>query len=240
MSVYTPFAFVKEKPVAGGIPTNGLEMFFDGTAYGGSGNWIDSINGYSLTPNGVTYDGTEKAWEFGGVSSHYLKLPTNTNPITGASDRTLIAYVKVRSNSRSWIFLGDTTANGRKWTMRSDNANPRIECQGVGIVGTNYSIPLNTYTMHAATLSGGNTLYFADHWAQNVNESTITLLDKTGINATVINTQNTQFALGQNNFNGSSGVQSMDGWIKHVLVYTRALSSSEIQTVFDELSTNYV
>ena len=221
------------------IPTTNLVAFWDGTAYSGTGDWIDSYGGYDLTAEGnVSYNATEQAFEFPGASGDYMSS-TSSNPLTGTQNRTLIAYVYHNGSDvsdNSYMYLG-RNATGLKYTFRIDSGTDYFRTEIDGAYSLNSSgrtVSLNTWTFAATVLNGTqmNHTYFG-----HADESNTTVDFQTGNanNSNTLNTASDYIAVGVNNL-ATTPTQFMEGYIKFIAMYDTNLGQTELQDIYDTLS----
>lgn len=217
------------------IPTNGLVLWLDAAnrlSYSGSGtNWYDlSGNSYNgVLTNGPTYNSANSgSIVFDGVND-YVQI--NGTPTIVISTGTFITWIK--RNGSQVNYAGFFYCRGTSVT-------------GLTFFGTSNKISY-TWNNAANTYSWDSGLVVPDlAWcmcALSVSASSATayLCQTSGISSatnTVSHTSTTlnDLRLGQD---PESGARNYNGNIAQALLYNRALSSTEVQQVFNSYRTRF-
>ncbi len=205
------------------IPTSGLVGQFP---FSGNANDI-SGNGNNGTNNGATlttdrFGNTNSAYLFNGTSS-FISVPNVAQ--SGNTARSILCWVKFSStNPNCVISTGNTSANGNSFNLVVNYTDPNQH--NLGVMGfyndfyptNNATINDNAWHLIGTTYDGaGNIKTFVD--GNLDNSGTITF--------------NTA---GQINYIGKANAVSdenyFDGIIDDVLLYNRALTTTEVSDIF--------
>lgn len=201
---------------------------FDNTIDDHMGNWnLSQSADFAGTLTYVTgKDGTPNGAVTGFTGPDYLETATDFS-ITANDSRTMTAWIKVDQFSNGGlavIGLGEKT-NNNKWTFGTQGTKARVEIQGSGYNATTFGdLVLDTWYHIAVTYNNSDNLV-----SLYVNGS---LSDtRTWAN---LNTTTTPLRVG-NDFNNLTPPQTrgFQGAIDDVRIFNSALTSSEIQAIYN-------
>lgn len=195
------------------------------TAYDFSGNNNDgTINGATVNDRGIL--GTS-GYLFDGTNPDSVSIPQAPN-VGGSNNRTIVGWVNFNDASTKQTFFNlgpNTTGNRFTCTTAVDTstrATPRCEISGGGDNFDNFNIYQDTWT-HIAFVLNGTTLDDVIFYKFGNSQS--------GTSTNTIDTDNTtDVAIGDLPSKADYG---FDGQIVDLRVYDRALSASEIQTLYE-------
>ena len=160
------------------------------------------------------------AMQFDGANDHVLAA--GYKGISGANQRTMVAWVKTSKASAAIMSWGEDTS-GKKWIFRTDNGKLRVEVNGGAIVG-NTSVSDDQWHHVAAVLPAGK---------NNVNQMKLYVngVDD-GLNSAsnkVIDTASTDdFKIGNDQSN-----RYFQGFIDDVRIYDKSLSDEDVSNLYN-------
>ncbi|MGB1004754.1 MAG: LamG-like jellyroll fold domain-containing protein [Salibacteraceae bacterium] len=212
------------------IPTDSLKAYFP---FDGNTNDMSGSNNHGIPNNAILspdrFGRPSSTYNFNGVNSSITGAANQELEMT--SQLTISAWVNTFSHGQQQIFsIGDNGINTYQYCLAKtyQNGSDRIYFLAHGIStnfepnGPNYgndSIPLNEWTMLTTTYDGSDLKLYVNG-----------VLDRTEtINDTFNNSSFPNFHIGQR----FDGAQSFDGEIDDIVVYNRALNSSEIQQLYN-------
>lgn len=223
--------------------TDGLVMYLDAgdtNSYSGTGTtWTDlSANGLnSSLVNGVSYNSSNNGSLVFDGSNDYISVPAPSSPIsfgTGLTHEVWIYPTDYTNSGGNRQYLIDPRGNGTTTGMNAyflfdyisapDTVRITVGNNGVEVLSTNFSMPLNQWHHLAATRNGSS-------WVIYVNGTSIS----TGTSNTTSLTLNNSFRVATY-ANGTSGQYFYEGRMAVVRLYSRGLSSAEITQNYNEFT----
>ena len=247
--MFTPFAFIKtEAPPGAFTPSYSPYAYYDGlnTTYASAGSWKDTItSGGDTSRNFVTNDGTvgynaSGYFEFNGSSDMTLDTGATTSDVLstlGSRAHTMIVLYNADNLSNKDLIANwqGTVNNGVLIVLFGSKVRGHIaNASGtVAVLDSTNTVTTNTWNIaiQRSTESGGN-------FQLDVFEGDTSSVNKT-TGGTI--TATTPTSGGQLLFLGNRGPGEnkwFDGEIAQVVIYDKALSDSEINTVIGELGTH--
>jgi sugar lactone lactonase YvrE len=190
--------------------------------WAGDGNATDLVGPNNGTlNNGVTFFQGQVADGFNFNNTNYLSAPT-TNLPTGKNNRTLELWVKINSLSPNESFFagyGNFGSSGQTYQVGANNYDHRLYFSqwGTAIFGP---VLQTGQWYHVAATNVGNTVTLYLNGSA-VATGSLTLSTATG----------SSFYVGR--IPGSLGdTRQLNGEVDEVSIYNRALSASEIQSIY--------
>jgi len=212
------------------VPTNGLMACFPF-----SGNANDTTgNGYNGTVSGATlttdrFGNSNRAYSFNGTSD-FIYVPTS--PITTDNPFTISSWIYVNSTNTDFpiVALGDNgtqTLNELSFSVYPTN-NLTAETPGANdITSTGATITMGQW-VHAVVVHNA-TGYTTSNFQFYLNGIEYTSNTNDGTNDPF--SLNNYFSIGRNHGGGNSSFAN--GNIDDIAIYNRALSSTEIQQLYN-------
>ena len=200
--------------------------------WSGNGNVIDSVGAANGAPGATTSYGTGingQAFNFDGTNNSDLSIPVNISP-SAYPQITMGMYINVESiaNNRGWVMGQDNGGYDRALIISDTRFGSGLSA-GVG----------GTYTSSLPSLGDNLGLWFgiAVSYDQGAETATIYINDLAGNSAS--ETVSTTLGNG-NNFATLGGLSQFSGHgvnalVDDVFIYDRALSETELDTVFSEV-----
>ncbi len=194
-------------------------------SWSGEGNGLDSIGGLNATLlNGAGYGAGEvgAAFAFNG-SNQYAQVPSSSKWAFGSADFSIELWVKLNSSAASQAFLAcDAGPYGNnKWIFWLDNGALEMHVYIAGGAPTflgsvPYSPSLNQWHHLAITRSGNNFTLYADGVVVSRMTSSVVIPDA-GVPLT---------------FGSAEGAYFLNGAEDEIAIYNRALSDTEIKSIY--------
>jgi hypothetical protein len=218
--------------------TNGLVLELNVTAdsYPGTGNtWYDvSGNGFNFNQSGSATFTTTNGWDLNGTNQYLWATSSFGFQFTGSVDNGITIFVdqfKDDATSDGALFCGWDDSGTKYKFLTEINTNETIESAVnlvTGVVGgdSTGTIATGTREIIGMSVSGSTQIRYNNN------------VQLTGTVATsgTWNSHNPPFTIGAR-LNGASLVNPLNGKIKAVLAYNRALSSTERTAVYNYLLT---
>ena len=182
-------------------------------------------NGFNVTNNGAIFDNTDKAFSFNGSNQYFYN---SGYPLDfGTSDYTVILWFNSDTNNQNKALFSLYNTQGLMIDLRSDGTIRHYH-DGSGSTlqyYTSETISTGTWYQLAVTLNRANNL-------ASMFVSTKSTFDSTASTSSIGNGATTSGNGGTNIARYNSGFY-FDGKIANVRVYQKALSSSEIESVWN-------
>jgi hypothetical protein len=218
--------------------TNGLVLELNVTAdsYPGTGNtWYDvSGNKFNFNQSGSATFTTANGWDLNGTNQYLWATSSFGFQFTGSVDNGITIFVdqfKDDATSDGALFCGWDDSGTKYKFLTEINANETIESavnRTAGVVGGDSTGTIATGTREIIGMSVSGSTQF--RYNNNVQ------LTGTIATSGTWSSMNPAFGIGAR-FNGASLVNPLNGKIKAVLAYNRALSSTERTAVYNYLLT---
>jgi hypothetical protein len=243
--IFSPFGFRQETivtPPTPSIPTSGLTLYLDAgnaTSYPGSGtSWYDlSGNGNTGTlTNGPTYSSDNGgSIVFDGVND-YVSFSSVNNMPTGNTEYTLICFMKKDTTPRRDGFIGWGTFGNSRQYLGFRTRGPLFETDGLVTYwyaddfAVNTTVNIDTWYSMVSTFNKTsnqrNMLINNSSIGTNTPSGTLNIQGQSGL------------LVGMTNI-GNGLDDYIDGNISVMMVYNRALSGTELTTIWDYFKGRY-
>ena len=193
---------------------------------------LQNFETVTYTGNGSTQNITgyiRKGAAFNGSSS---KIDLSNLGLGGAATRTISAWINVNSLSgnRTIFQYGNSAANNRfGFAIEATTGKLYVEYYGRDAITSSSQITVGSWFHVVATYNGG-AIETATNTQIYVNGSAVSM-STTGTETGVANTTDSNYGIG---YRRASSTQYFNGKIDQVRIFDKALSSSEVTTLYGE------
>lgn len=228
----------------GGIVTDNLVLNLDGNNYTSGSTWNDSSGeGHNGTINGATYNsGNGGYFDFDGTNDYINIGDTGVIP-SGTNSFTYSVWIYIDIISGSW------GGSRRAASLFSGDTNGRAECGLFRNTNTTGAPETLRFTRHGGSNTGSCVVNVSMNQSQWYN---VTLV-RDGASSQVVYQDGVQIGTGNlsNSFSsntmrigGAVNSSTYEGWLDgrlgSVLMYSSALSASEVKNNFDAMKGRYL
>lgn len=243
MGIFAPFSYLEQRVVTPSGPspvTDSLEQWLDAENPGGSPSttWTDTQGNFDGTPSGVTYvSGTPSYYDFPFSGTNKVDCGTSIPSFmqgTGTKNYTIQywIYLDAHRGNMGFFQFGTAATAGRELNMKTrGNAIGQMRSEYGSTSARNFGTPyLATGTWYMITVTqdsstAGDFNYFVDDTTEFGKSPALTQ---------AMNLQSTgKFQI------GLQESDRLDGRIGQWLLYSKTLSTSEIQQNYDYFKSTY-
>jgi hypothetical protein len=203
---------------------------------------------YDASEASDSYDGTPTNVEFGvggqinygarfNGSSSYIDLPNLGTDVSGSNTRTLSAWVNLDANPSiySAVFSYGTAANKESFGLYiTSTGTPRVSYYNLNY-DTSTTLTLGNWHHIVAIYKGGNVETSTN--TELYIDGQIQTITKTGGLTGLINTSNSNYSIGY--YKDTPANSYFNGSIDQVRIFSKALSSDEVDTLYAETACVY-
>lgn len=221
-TIVNSYRFVAESE--SGIPTDYVAYYpFNGDAddYSGNGN-NGTVNGATLSTN--RFGGSDSAYYFPSASS--ISVSNNSDLYFGTGDFSVCFWFKTTSTGNRWVLSLDNASStiGHNYGIVSGKFRFNIRGTLGGSITSNNNISLNTYYHIVCIRQSGTMTMYVDNVLQ-----TSTLTGKTES----VTQSTSNYVIG--NYTVGGNPSELLGNIDYIIMYDRALTSTEIGQIYNNL-----
>lgn len=248
MSLFTPIAYRRIKPTAAGptYPTNGLVLCLDNTAasYPGTGTtWYDtSGNGYDFTTVGSPSWTEADGWDLNGSNQYLTGSSAATTGLNGIFTNTkaarnglsIFARILVDVTPSDAVIFAGWTASITKILFEvnsNDSFEVAINTATTGVTGGNTTgtMSLNTKSIVGFNIESNGVVNVYNNNTL-INGSPATIPNENFANTTP------WYRIGAREFPAGTVYGPMNGKIKGLMIYNRALDATDRTSVYNYLN----